>query len=72
MKKGGDIMGSKRDTYKYLVKRGNKVLDGGITGDLKRREQERQREYPGSHLMKVGIRTTEEGARKWEKKKGYS
>ena len=65
-------MGSKRNTYKYLVKRGNRVLDGGITKDLKRREQERQREYPGSHLKKVGIRTTEEGARKWEKKKGYS
>jgi len=65
-------MGSKRNTYKYLVKRGNKVLDGGITKDLKRREQKRQREYPRSHLMKVGIRTTEEGARKWEKKKGYS
>lgn len=72
MKKGGDIIGSKRDTYKYLVKRGNKILDGGITKDLKRRDQERQREYPGSHLAKVGIRTTEEGARKWEKNKGYS
>jgi predicted GIY-YIG superfamily endonuclease len=61
-----------RDTYKYLVKRGNKVLDGGITKDLKRREQERQQEYPEAHLMKVGIRTTEDGARKWEKKEGYS
>ena len=62
----------KRDTYKYLVKRGNKVLDGGITKDLKRREQERQREYPGSNLKKVGIRTTEEGARKWEKDEGFT
>lgn len=62
----------KRDTYKYLVKRGNKVLDGGITKDLERREQERQREYPGSHLKKVGIRTTEEGAREWEKEEGFS
>ncbi len=65
-------MGSKRDTYKYVVKRGNKVLDGGITKDLERREQERRQEYPGSHITKVGIRTTEEGARKWEKEEGYS
>ena len=65
-------MGKPRDTYKYLVKRGNKVLDGGITKDLKRREQERQREYPRSHLKKVGICTTEEGARKWEKEQGFS
>ena len=63
---------AKRDTYKYLVKRGNKVLDGGITKDIERREQERQLEYPGSHLKKVGIRTTEEGARAWEKEEGYS
>ena len=70
--RGGDVMGSERDTYKYFVKIGNKVMDGGITKDLERREQERQREYPGSHLYKVGNRTTEEGARKWEKDEGYS
>ena len=63
---------AKRDTYKYLVKRGNKVLDGGITKDIERRERERQIEYPGSHLKKVGIRTTEEGAREWEEEQGYS
>ena len=65
-------MGSKRDMYKYLVKRGNTILDGGQTKDLKLREKERQREYPGSHLFKVGIRTTEESARKWEKENGFS
>ena len=65
-------MGKPRDTYKYLVKRGNKVLDGGITKNLERREQERQQEYPGCHLNKLGIRTTEEGAREWEREQGYS
>jgi len=65
-------MRGRRDTYKYLVKRGNKVLDGGITKDLKRREQERQQEYPGCHLKKVGIRVTEGGARRWEKKEGFT
>lgn len=57
---------------KYLVKIGNQVLDGGITTDLARREQERQREYPGSHLFKVGRRTTEKAAREWEKEHGFS
>ena len=64
-------MGKPRDTYKYYVKIGNKIVDGGITNDLERREQERQREYPGSHLYKVGRRTTEEAARDWEKEHGF-
>ena len=46
-------------------------MDGGITNDLERREQERQREYPGSHLYKVGRLTTEEAAREWEKEQGF-
>jgi len=64
-------MSEPRDTYKYYVKIGNKIVDGGITTDLERREQERQREYPGSHLYKVGNRTTEEAAREWEKEHGF-
>ena len=64
-------MGKPRDTYKYYVKIGNKIVDGGQTKDLERREQERQREHPGSHLYKVGNRTTEEAAREWEKEHGF-
>ena len=65
-------MSEPREWYKYYVKIGNEIMDGGITTDLERREQERQREYPGSHLYQVGRRTTEEAARDWEKEKGYS
>lgn len=65
-------MGRTRVWCKYLVKKGNRILDGGITTDLKRREQERKREYPRSHLFKVGRCTTEEAARKWEKEQGFS
>ena len=65
-------MGNPRDTYKYLVKIGNRVVDGGITNDIDRRELERQREYPGSHLFKVGNRTTKEAALEWEKEEGFS
>ena len=59
----------KRDTYKYHLKRGNKVIRSGITNDLNRREKEHQRNYGKDvHVQQVGHRTTREGAREWEKK----
>ena len=60
-------MGKPRDTYKYYFKVGNKIVHGGITEDLDRREQEHQQKWTKGHLYKVGRRTTEEAARKWEK-----
>ena len=33
----------KRDTFKYVYKKGNKILHGGITNDLERREGEHYR-----------------------------
>jgi len=65
-------MAKQRTWCKYLVKKGNKTLDGGITTDLNRRESERQRQFPGSHLKKVGRCTTEKSARRWEKEQGFS
>ncbi len=59
-------MAKKRDTVKYEWKKGNKILSYGITDDLDRRESEHQREVSGSHLSKVGNKTTEEAARVWE------
>ena len=32
-------MSKRRDTYKYYFKVGNKIVHGGITGDLERREE---------------------------------
>lgn len=59
----------KRDTYKYHLKRGNKVIRSGITNDLDRREKEHQRNHGKDvHIQQVGNRTTREGAREWEKK----
>ena len=56
-----------RDTYKYHLKQGHKVLRSGITKDLERREDEHQREYGEDvHIYKVGRATTEEAAKKWE------
>ena len=65
---------SQRDTYKYQLKKGPKVVHKGITYDLGRREAEHQRDHPGSHIKQVGRRTTREAALKWERqggKRGY-
>ena len=62
-----------RNWYTYEFKRGNKVLHGGITQDPVRREQELQSEIdPKGKLKTIGKAKTEEGARDWEKEKGYS
>ena len=65
-------MAKKLDTYKYQFKVGNKIVHGGITTDVKRREIEHQQKWPKGHIKQVGHRTTEDAARKWEKDKGYS
>ena len=64
-------MATKRDTYKYQYKVGNKIVHVGITDDLERREQEHQQKWSKGHIKQVGIKTTEEAARKWEEDKGY-
>ena len=61
-----------RNTYKYQFKVGHKIVHGGITKDLERRESEHREKWPGGHIKKVGNKTTEGGARKWEKKKAYT
>ncbi len=56
-----------RDTYKYHIKRGNKILHTGITNDLRRREYEHQQNYGDAvHIKQVGNRTTREAALQWE------
>lgn len=65
-------MGKPRDTYKYYFQVGKKVVHGGITNDLQRRELEHQQKWPKGHTFQVGRRTTEEAAQKWEKNKGFN
>ena len=60
-------MVNKRDTYKYHLKVGNKIVHSGITNDLERREQEHQQKWGRGRISQVGRRTTEEAARDWEK-----
>ena len=63
-------MGKPRDTYKYHLKEGNKILHRGITDDLKRRESEHQQEFPNARIAPIGRRTTREQALEWERKGG--
>ena len=65
-------MGKPRNTCKYLFKVRNKIVHGGITDDLERREVEHQQKWPKGHIVQVGHRTTEEAAREWEKDKGFT
>jgi len=61
----------KSNTYKYVFKIGNKIVHGGITDDLERREPEHKKKHPKGHIKQVGRRTTEEAAREWENERGY-
>lgn len=64
---------AERKTFKYHFKKGNTIVHGGITNDLERREAEHKQKYGESgHIKKVGRKTTEDAARKWEKENGYS
>ena len=65
-------MGKTRNIYKYYFKVGRKVVHGGITNDLERRELEHRQKWSNGHILQVGRRTTEEAARKWEQDKGFS
>ena len=65
-------MAKPRDTYKYQFKVGNKIVHGGITNDIERREDQHQKEWSKGHIKQVGRKTTEDAARKWKKDKGYT
>lgn len=65
-------MSQDRKHYKYKFKIGNRVVHGGITTDLERREKEHQQKWPDGHIKQEGRRTTEEAARQWEKDNGFS
>jgi len=59
-----------RDTYKYQVKVGKKVIYRGITKDIDRRAAEHKARQPDSHIVQVGRRTTRDSAREWQRRGG--
>ena len=69
LKEKGMPIEPKLNTYKYHLKRGDKIIRSGITNDLQRREKELQRDYGKDvYIHQVGRRTTREDAREWDKK----
>lgn len=63
-------MPGQRDTYKYHLKEGKKVVHRGVTNDLTRRLAEHKERFPDSHIEQVGRRTSREAALKWEREGG--
>ena len=63
-------MGKPRDTYKYHLKLGNKIVHKGITDDLPRRQREHQEAFPKAKIKPIGRRTTRDKALEWEHKGG--
>ena len=59
-----------RDTYKYHLKHGHRVVHRGVTNDLTRRKAEHQEEFPNSRIVQIGRRTTREAALDWERRGG--
>jgi len=59
-----------KNTYKYHLKLGRRVLFRSITDDLVLREVEHQREFPGTVIKQIGRCTTRAAALKWEREGG--
>lgn len=61
---------AEKDTYKYQLKVGGKIVYRGVTNDLTRREQEHKATWPGSQIKQIGRKTTRDAALKWEREGG--
>ena len=59
-----------RDTYKYHLKVGSKIIYRGITEDIERRGAQHKSRYPKSRIVRVGRRTTRGRALEWERQGG--
>ena len=59
-------MSTKRDTAKYELKKGNKVLYAGVTDNLERREAQHRNDKNFDKMVQVGRKTTRDAAEKWE------
>lgn len=55
-----------RDTYKYELKQGNKVVYAGITNDPIRRETQHRQDKDFDAMKIVGRASTRSGAEQWE------
>ncbi len=56
----------KRNTYKYELTQGNKVVYVGITNDPARREMEHRQDKDFDRMRIIGRPSTLDGASQWE------
>ena len=57
---------AKRNTYKYELVKGNKVVYVGITNNPDRREAEHRKDKDFTNMRIVGRPSTPNGASQWE------
>ena len=61
---------SKRDTYRYTLRKGGRIVQYGITNDPERREQEHRGDGKRfDRLQKEGPRVIQETAENWEEER---
>lgn len=56
-----------KNTYRYHLIQGGKVVEKGSTYDLVRREAEYQSRFPGARIKQIGGKVTRLQAIKWER-----
>ncbi len=59
-------------TFRYVIRLGPTYVGGGITDDLTRSKVEGKARWPTGRFFQVGERTTEEDARAWAAKNGFT
>lgn len=69
---GVSTMKKELTTFRYVIRLGPAYVGGGITDDLMRSRVEGKARWPTGRFFQVGDRTTEEDARAWAKRHGYS
>lgn len=60
-----------RDTYRFVVRLGPSFVQGGITDDLGRAEDEARLRWPLGQFHQVGDITTVDEAQEWLKRNGF-
>ena len=58
-------MDNSKNTYKYVLKVGDKVVYRGVTNDLERRQAEHRVRWPDGQVQPMGPKTTMEQALVW-------
>lgn len=61
-----------RDTYRFVIRLGPAFVQGGITDDLDRAEDEARLRWPLGRFHQVGEITTADDAQEWLTRNGFA